>query len=581
MLAALREVLALSEPGSIDAVLRAAEVDWLRWMVSALGQTRRPGQTRLVVKLDAWAIFELPLVREAFPDVRCVFVYRDPVEVVVSHLGHRGYHTVTGTLPPEWLGLSEGMFQTLEPEQYIAAVVGAICDAAVTGARVGALTLLNYDSLPDSVAALVAPLFGIDVRPGRVPTGSITYTLFGPNNSACTGTAIFTSTVNSVNGNGNYASQAFTTSAAGTYNWVATYSGDTNNAGAAAACGSANSSVVVTPAATQTTLVSSLNPAAAGQAVAFTATVAGTNPTGTVTFMDGSSALGTGTLGASGAATFTTSSLSAARHSITAVYGGDPNNTGSTSNAVTEVVNGPASPSPGAPSVSITSPASGAEYRFGQVVQAAYSCTEGANGPGIQSCTGPVPSGSPIDTSTAGKQTFAVTAVSKDGQSTTKSVVYTVKPNNEFTISRVIARASGTVTFQLEAPGAGVLDVLETAWFSDVAHVSSLLQPAPDRFVFARAHVTVRRTGSVSVTVTPNSAGRKLLAHHTYSPVLRLWLSFTPDGGSQRNFGFYGLHLPTSPSSVEKCVPANLPNRITHEPLRCHAAPAHGAKARA
>lgn len=165
MLASLPEVLALSEPGPIDAVLRAAEADWLRWMVSALGQPRRPGQTRLVVKLDAWAIFALALVREAFPDVPCVFLYRDPVEVVVSHLDHRGYHTVPGTLPPEWLGLSEGMVQTLEPEQYIAAVLGAICDAAATGARVGALTLLNYDSLPGSVAAVVAPLFGIDVRP--------------------------------------------------------------------------------------------------------------------------------------------------------------------------------------------------------------------------------------------------------------------------------------------------------------------------------------------------------------------------------------------------------------------------------
>ncbi len=167
MLGSLPQVLVVSEAGPIDAVLRAGEVDWVRWMVSALGQPRRTGHTQFVVKLDAWAIFALPLVRKAFPDTPCVFVYRDPVEVVVSHLSRRGYHTVPGTLPPEWLGLPDVMPRSLEPEQYIAAVLGCLCDAAVAGARTGSLTLINYDSLPGSVAGAIAPLFGIAVGSGE------------------------------------------------------------------------------------------------------------------------------------------------------------------------------------------------------------------------------------------------------------------------------------------------------------------------------------------------------------------------------------------------------------------------------
>jgi hypothetical protein len=98
----------------------------------------------------------------------------------------------------------------------------------------------------------------------------------------------------------------------------------------------------VTQAGTSTALTSSLNPSAVGQAVTFTATVtpasgSGT-PTGSVTFMDGTTAIGTGTLNASGQASFTTSSLSAGSHSITAVYGGDSNFTGSTSPVLTQVV---------------------------------------------------------------------------------------------------------------------------------------------------------------------------------------------------------------------------------------------------
>src|SRR5207248_2187419 len=76
---------------------------------------------------------------------------------------------------------------------------------------------------------------------------------------------------------------------------------------------------------TTTRLSSSLNPSANGQSVTFTATiapVASPPPGGTVTFTDGSSTLGTGSVDAGGHATFTTSNLSLGSHSITASYGG-------------------------------------------------------------------------------------------------------------------------------------------------------------------------------------------------------------------------------------------------------------------
>src|SRR5256886_593828 len=70
---------------------------------------------------------------------------------------------------------------------------------------------------------------------------------------------------------------------------------------------------------------------------AVTAPVTGT-PTGTVTFKDGASALGTGTL-SGGAATFITSGLTAGTHSITAVYSGDANFAGGTSPVLMQTVN--------------------------------------------------------------------------------------------------------------------------------------------------------------------------------------------------------------------------------------------------
>ena len=91
---------------------------------------------------------------------------------------------------------------------------------------------------------------------------------------------------------------------------------------------------------TTTALASSLNPSAYSTAVTFTATVtsfSGT-PTGTVKFYNSSTVLGSGTL-SSGVATFTTATLAAGAHSISAVYQGTAKFVSSTSNTVTQTVN--------------------------------------------------------------------------------------------------------------------------------------------------------------------------------------------------------------------------------------------------
>jgi hypothetical protein len=96
--------------------------------------------------------------------------------------------------------------------------------------------------------------------------------------------------------------------------------------------------------ATSTTVVSSGNPSAPGTSVTFTAAVtsAESNATGMVTFKDGSTTLGTGALNGAGVATYSTASLAAGTHGITAVYGGDTYNAGSTSSVLTQTVSGPA-----------------------------------------------------------------------------------------------------------------------------------------------------------------------------------------------------------------------------------------------
>ncbi len=173
MFAALNNVLVMSEPAPFDQVLRLRStsttlpdetvVDWLVSMTSALGQPRRPDHNRFILKLDAWAIFDWPLIRRAFPHTPFIFVYRDPTDVLVSQLGHRGYHMVPGTLPPYVLGISAEQISTLPPEEYGALVLARLCTSALDAARHGGVGLVNYASLPASVADTIAPTLGIEV----------------------------------------------------------------------------------------------------------------------------------------------------------------------------------------------------------------------------------------------------------------------------------------------------------------------------------------------------------------------------------------------------------------------------------
>jgi len=82
-------------------------------------------------------------------------------------------------------------------------------------------------------------------------TGTITFRLFGPNNATCAGAPVFTS-IQAVGGNNTYSSTPFTPTAAGTYNWTASYSGDANNPPTTTACGDPNESVTVNPVPTPT-----------------------------------------------------------------------------------------------------------------------------------------------------------------------------------------------------------------------------------------------------------------------------------------------------------------------------------------
>jgi hypothetical protein len=197
--------------------------------------------------------------------------------------------------------------------------------------QVSASTTTTLSSSPtSSVSGQSVTFTAVVTSSGTgIPTGTVTF----KDGSTTLGTGTLDST-----GKATFATAALSI---GTHSITAIYSSNTNNFSDSTTTALTQT---VNKANTTTGLTSSANPSVYRQAVTFKATVAVVSPgagtpAGTVTFYEGSIALGTGTLNANGIASFTTSSLGTGRHTITAVYQGSTNYKTSTSAALTQTVN--------------------------------------------------------------------------------------------------------------------------------------------------------------------------------------------------------------------------------------------------
>ena len=141
-----------------------------------------------------------------------------------------------------------------------------------------------------------------------------------------------------------------TSLAAGTHSITASYAG--NSTDGASTSNAVSVQVNAATAPLQTTVVTlTANPATAvsGQTITLSANVAPTSgtskPTGTVTFQDGSTAIGSSPL-AAGAGTLAISTLSIGTHSLTAAYGGDASDSPSASKPISVTITAATTPPP-------------------------------------------------------------------------------------------------------------------------------------------------------------------------------------------------------------------------------------------
>ncbi|WP_162942382.1 beta strand repeat-containing protein [Desertimonas flava] len=224
---------------------------------------------------------------------------------------------------------------------------------------------------------------------------------------------------------------------------------------------------ITTPAPTTTDLTSSLNPSTFGQAVTFTATVTSDGSpvtSGSVTFTDGASTLGTVAVDGAGQATLTTSTLTVGSHPITAAYGATAAFEAS-SDSLSQVVN--LAPT----STSLTSSVN--PTTFGQSVTFTATVTSG---------------GSPV---TTGSVTFS------DGASTLATVPVDASGQASFTTS-ALSVGSHTVTAAFGATATAAASSDSLTQVVNLAPTSTSLTSSVNPTTFGQ---------SVTFTATVTSGG--------------------------------------------------------------------------
>ena len=169
MLAASARHIVISEAEPIDTVVQARrsrpglteeeQIEMLRSVVGALGQMRSGKEQHFFIKLDSWHAMALPLFRRAFPSTPWIFLYREPVEILVSQSRKRGLHMVPGLLGDVF---DEKLSETAPNlEAYCGHVLARIGESVLKNYIGGQGLLINYRDLPEAVWADVLPHFGV------------------------------------------------------------------------------------------------------------------------------------------------------------------------------------------------------------------------------------------------------------------------------------------------------------------------------------------------------------------------------------------------------------------------------------
>lgn len=152
-----------SRRGSGVAAKAADHGHFLRGIVRAYGQRRSGAEKALVIKFSSWNLLHIAAIRKLWPDVPCVIITRDPLEVAVSCLSdYPGWMRwkVKPFIAQAVFGWDPDDIESMTDHAYCARALGELFNAAASAAHEGC-RIIDYRDIDSSSIIETARLFGI------------------------------------------------------------------------------------------------------------------------------------------------------------------------------------------------------------------------------------------------------------------------------------------------------------------------------------------------------------------------------------------------------------------------------------
>ena len=183
MLASQSKNIVISEASVLDRAIRpdysfadAAEetkITRLRLLVNALAQKRFADEENFFIKFDSWSVLDLPLIEEAFPEVPWIFMYRNPVEVIVSNIRQPGAQMIPGAIESIFPNLNLYEILQFSTEERFARTIAAFCESALANAASKNGKFINYNQLPAAVTGEICAHFNIKLTEPEIESINI------------------------------------------------------------------------------------------------------------------------------------------------------------------------------------------------------------------------------------------------------------------------------------------------------------------------------------------------------------------------------------------------------------------------
>ncbi|BAU54947.1 sulfotransferase [Mucilaginibacter gotjawali] len=158
--------LSFKEPAVDDATIGNLLIAALKFHERGAytGSLNEKQEKRVFIKTDSWHLFYYKQLRQLFPSVPFILMYRTPDEVFRSHRKQPGMQSVKGLIEPEIFGINALNMEDMSPDIYLASVLeNYLSRYNEIVAKDKLCLLVNYNEGPMAILQKIAAFSKIQI----------------------------------------------------------------------------------------------------------------------------------------------------------------------------------------------------------------------------------------------------------------------------------------------------------------------------------------------------------------------------------------------------------------------------------